>query len=94
MQIIAGVSKLYQRYMKENMNYLIQTILESRNIHDRVVLLRINMEALNDVMDLVSKNYKLADENQIRMQAQTRARLSMEYIRSAYLTSEKHSNSG
>ena len=80
--------------MKENMNYLIQTILESRNIHDRVVLLRINMEALNDVMDLVSKNYKLADENQIRMQAQTRARLSMEYIRSAYLTSEKHSNSG
>lgn len=49
--------------MKENMNYLIQTILESRNILERVVMLRINMEALNDVMDLVSKNYKLADEN-------------------------------
>lgn len=67
--------------MKENINLLIQSVLESKNVVDRVLFLRLNLESLNDVMDLVNRNFKLADDNLIRMQTQTRAKLSMEYIR-------------
>ncbi|KAL4480128.1 hypothetical protein ABPG74_020644 [Tetrahymena malaccensis] len=88
-QIIGGIAKLYQRYMKENINLLIQTTLESKNVVERVLFLRQNLESLNDVMEIVNRNFKLADDNLIRMQTQTRARLSMEYIRQAYLANDK-----
>lgn len=34
----------------------------------RVMLLRLNLESLNDVMEMVNRNFKIADDNLIRMQ--------------------------
>lgn len=70
--------------MKESTNVLTQCMLESRSVAERVLLLRISLEELNSVMDIVSRKFKLADDNLIRMQTQARARLSMEYIRQTY----------
>ena len=53
--------------MKENINLLIQSILESKHIADRILFLRFNLESLNDVMELVNRNFKIADDNLIRM---------------------------
>lgn len=53
--------------MKENINHLMQTIMQSRSYGERVMLLRLNLESLNEVMELVNRHFKIADDNVIRM---------------------------
>jgi len=40
-------------------------------------------------MDIVNKNFKMADDNMIKLHAQARARMSIEYIKQSYLTPPK-----
>ncbi|KRX01904.1 Ribosomal protein S5 domain 2-type fold [Pseudocohnilembus persalinus] len=91
-QTIHHIQKLYTRYMKENINILIQSLIESRSVLTRVQLLRHHLESLEDVLEIVNNNFKVADENLIRMHAQARARMSMEYIRQAYFAGQKESS--
>jgi len=61
-------------------------MIESQNIIQRVLLLKKNLENLQSVLEVVAKNFKLVDDSLIRMQTQTKARLSIEYIKSNYIT--------
>lgn len=71
--------------MRESINVLLQVLLESRRVESRILILRKHLEALEGVMDIVNKNFKIADDNMIKMHAQARARMSIEYIKQSYL---------
>lgn len=75
--------------MKESLNVLIQSLIESKSIITRVQLIRHHLESLEDVLEIVNKNFKAADENMIRMHTQARARMSMEYIKQTYFGGQK-----
>lgn len=51
--------------MKENFNSIIQSLINSQNVIQRVLILRKNLEVLEDVMDIVNKNFKSADDAMI-----------------------------
>lgn len=44
-------------------------MIESRSVLTRVQLLRHHLESLEDVLEIVNNNFKVADENLIRMHA-------------------------
>jgi hypothetical protein len=53
--------------MKENFNLIIQSIINSNNVIERILILRKTLEGLEDVMDIVNKNFKSADEAMVSM---------------------------
>lgn len=54
-QIAIGVSKMQQNYLKENMTKFIQQMLETTTYIERVIMVRKQMEVINNVLDIVNR---------------------------------------
>lgn len=67
--------------MKENINTFLQTIIESRSILNRILLIKKHLQNIDNVLEIVNANFKNADDSIIRQHALARARLSIEYIK-------------
>ena len=83
--VIGKIQRFYTKYMNESFNTIIQSLISSQNVIQRLMILRKTVENLEDVMEIVNKNFKQADEAMIQMHTQARAKMSIEYIKSTYL---------
>lgn len=84
-QVALGLSKLQNSHLKVGTVVFVQQLIESETYIERLLLVRRQLELTAQVMELVNKHFKEADQSMMKLHQQTLAKLATEYIRQNYL---------
>jgi len=85
---ILGECQKLANHTKEPLQPFIQAFLEQRSQVSRMFMIKKKLEEFKNVLEIVNKSIQFADEQIWKFHEQTKARLSLDFIRSNYFTSE------
>jgi len=75
-------------FTKEGLQPFVEAFLEERSIHARMFMIKKKLEEIRNILEVVNRSVQYNDDQIWKPQENAKARLSFEYIRSNYFSSE------